>query len=329
MDHRRLHARVRRPAAHHRQPVATASAARVRCRSASCCSASARPRRRSPTRPTQLIVTRAFMGIGGALIMPVDAVDPHQRVPRPARARPGDRHLGRLLRPRRRHRPDDRWPAARRTSRGARCSGSTSRSASRRSCSAPSSSRRRRDPSAAQARPARRRPVDRRARLAAVRHHRGPVDGLERPVVVAAFVVGRHRPRRRSSRWELHTADADARHDVLQEPPLHRREQRDHARRSSRMFGSMFLMTQYWQLVHGYTPLEAGVRLLPYAIDDDDRRTAVGPGRRARRHQARRHDRAARPGRARLVRAVVHPRRRRRTRGSIVVLRRSWRWAWA
>ena len=31
------------------------------------------------------------------------------------------------------------------------------------------------------------------------------------------------------------------------------------------MFGSLFLMTQYWQFVHGYTPLEAGVRLVPYA----------------------------------------------------------------
>ena len=31
------------------------------------------------------------------------------------------------------------------------------------------------------------------------------------------------------------------------------------------LFGSLFLMTQYWQLVHGYTPLQAGVRLLPQA----------------------------------------------------------------
>ena len=31
------------------------------------------------------------------------------------------------------------------------------------------------------------------------------------------------------------------------------------------LFGSLFLMTQYWQLVHGYSPLEAGVHLLPYA----------------------------------------------------------------
>ncbi len=31
------------------------------------------------------------------------------------------------------------------------------------------------------------------------------------------------------------------------------------------LFGSLFLMTQYWQLVHGYSPLAAGVRLIPYA----------------------------------------------------------------
>lgn len=31
------------------------------------------------------------------------------------------------------------------------------------------------------------------------------------------------------------------------------------------LFGSMFLMTQYWQLVHGYTPLQAGVRIIPHA----------------------------------------------------------------
>ena len=32
------------------------------------------------------------------------------------------------------------------------------------------------------------------------------------------------------------------------------------------MFGSLFLMTQYWQFVHEYTPLEAGIRLIPYAM---------------------------------------------------------------
>jgi EmrB/QacA subfamily drug resistance transporter len=32
------------------------------------------------------------------------------------------------------------------------------------------------------------------------------------------------------------------------------------------LFGSMFLITQYWQLVDGYSPLEAGVRLVPWAV---------------------------------------------------------------
>jgi MFS transporter, DHA2 family, multidrug resistance protein len=32
------------------------------------------------------------------------------------------------------------------------------------------------------------------------------------------------------------------------------------------MFGSMFLMTQYWQFVQGYSPFEAGYRLVPYAL---------------------------------------------------------------
>ena len=31
------------------------------------------------------------------------------------------------------------------------------------------------------------------------------------------------------------------------------------------LFGSMFLLTQYWQFVHGYSALQAGVRLLPFA----------------------------------------------------------------
>jgi EmrB/QacA subfamily drug resistance transporter len=32
------------------------------------------------------------------------------------------------------------------------------------------------------------------------------------------------------------------------------------------MFGILFLMTQYWQFVHGYSPLQAAVRLVPYAL---------------------------------------------------------------
>ena len=32
------------------------------------------------------------------------------------------------------------------------------------------------------------------------------------------------------------------------------------------LFGSLFVLTQYLQLVHGYSPLSAGVRALPFAI---------------------------------------------------------------
>jgi EmrB/QacA subfamily drug resistance transporter len=32
------------------------------------------------------------------------------------------------------------------------------------------------------------------------------------------------------------------------------------------LFGSLFLMTQYWQSVHGYSPFEAGVRVIPHAL---------------------------------------------------------------
>ena len=78
----------------------------------------------------------------------------------------------------------------------------------------------------------------------------------------------------------------------------------------------MFLMTQYWQFVHGYSPLGAGVRMIPYALT----MMIVAPlsarvVERAR-HQARRHDRPA-DRRRRPARAVVHQRRPRRTRWSI------------
>ena len=54
----------------------------------------------------QLIFTRAFMGIGGALIMPATLVDPDQRLPRPPGAGPGDRRSGPAS-------PVSAWPSAR------------------------------------------------------------------------------------------------------------------------------------------------------------------------------------------------------------------------
>ena len=52
------------------------------------------------------------------------------------------------------------------------------------------------------------------------------------------------------------------------------------------LFGFIFLITQYFQLVKSYTPLQAGIRTLPVAVRD---RGGVGRGpedRRAHRHGA-------------------------------------------
>ena len=121
-----------------------------------------------------------------------------------------------------------------------------------------------RDPSHGKIDPLGRSAVDRRPRVAAVRHHRRTVEGLDRP-------DGRRCVRRRASStlsafmaWELHTTHPMLDLTVFKNP-------RFSAGSGTitivffAMFGSMFLMTQYWQLVHGYSPLEAGVRLLPYA----------------------------------------------------------------
>ena len=80
------------------------------------------------------------------------------------------------------------------------------------------------------------------------------------------------------------------------------------------MFGSMFLMTQYWQFVHGYSPLGAGVRLIPFALT----MMVVAP-LSARVVERVGTKRVVTTGllviAAALCRAVVHPRRRRRTPG--------------
>ena len=89
-----------------------------------------------------------------------------------------------------------------------------------------------------------------------------PVEGLDRP-------VGRRRLRRRrcscwpaSSCWELHTD-----HPMLDVRFF--KNPRFTAANAAitliffAMFGSMFLITQYLQTVLGYSALEAGVRMLP------------------------------------------------------------------
>ena len=91
----------------------------------------------------------------------------------------------------------------------------------------------------------------------------GPVRGWTDSVVLIAFAVGAVTVAFFVT-WELHVADPMLDMRFFSNP-------RFSAANGAitmtffALFGSMFLMTQYWQLVHGYSPLGAGVRLLPYA----------------------------------------------------------------
>jgi len=91
----------------------------------------------------------------------------------------------------------------------------------------------------------------------------GPAKGWTDEIVVAGFVVGALAIAAFIA-WELHTPNPMLQMTVFK-----------NARFTAAsltitlvffaLFGSLFLMTQYWQLVHGYSPLEAGIRLLPHA----------------------------------------------------------------
>ena len=92
----------------------------------------------------------------------------------------------------------------------------------------------------------------------------GPSAGWTAPSVVAGSVLGIV-VLSGFIAWELHTPTPMLDMKFFKNP-------RFSAANSSitlaffAMFGSMFLLTQYWQFVHGYTPLQAGVRILPFAI---------------------------------------------------------------
>lgn len=92
----------------------------------------------------------------------------------------------------------------------------------------------------------------------------GPAQGWTHPLVLGAFGIGVS-VLLAFVAWELHT----------DEPMLDMRFFRNPRFSAANgavtltffaMFGSMFLMTQYWQFVQGYTPLEAGVRVVPQAV---------------------------------------------------------------
>lgn len=92
----------------------------------------------------------------------------------------------------------------------------------------------------------------------------GPAKGWTDPMVLGAFAAGLGLLVAFVA-WELHTD-----HPMLDMRFF--KNARFTAANSAvtltffAMFGSMFLMTQYWQFVHGYSPLEAGVRVVPHAL---------------------------------------------------------------
>ena len=146
-------------------------------------------------------------------------------------------------------------------------------------------------PEPGQARPARCGPVDHRPGIAAVRHHRGAGEGVDRPARRRRLRRGHHRA------GVVHhlgaaDADADARHAVLPEPSLHGGQQRDHpdVLRHVRVDvpdDPVLAVRPRLQ------PARCGPADDPLRGDDDGRRSTVGPDRRAPRHQAGRHDGAA------------------------------------
>jgi EmrB/QacA subfamily drug resistance transporter len=92
----------------------------------------------------------------------------------------------------------------------------------------------------------------------------GPSEGWTEPKVVAAFIIGAIGIAA-FILWELHTDHPMLDMHFFQNP-------RFTAANSAitltffAMFGSMLLITQYWQFVHGYSPLGAGVRMVPFAL---------------------------------------------------------------
>ena len=107
--------------------------------------------------------------------------------------------------------------------------------------------------------------------VAALRDHRGAAGRLDRSARSSAFfVVG------------VALLGAFFAVGVAHRPPDARRAGSSRTRGSPprapaitlvffAMFGSMFLLTQYFQFVLGYSPLETGIRFLPFAAMHDDR----------------------------------------------------------
>jgi EmrB/QacA subfamily drug resistance transporter len=92
----------------------------------------------------------------------------------------------------------------------------------------------------------------------------GPDKGWSGPVTLTAFGIGIVALAAFVA-WELHTPNPMLDMTFFKNPRFSAANGAVTLSMFS-LFGSLFLMTQYWQLVHGYTPLQAGVRLVPYAL---------------------------------------------------------------
>ena len=193
-----------------------------------------------------------------------DAVAAHQRVPRRARAGDGGRHLGGDRRARRRPRPGRRRVPARQLLVGLDLPGQRPalRGGDRRR--APGDprvpQRGRRAP-----RLGRRGAVRRRVDRAGVRGHRGagrragpPRRSSPRAVIALVLLGGFVRRQRRIA-------------EPLLDLSLFRNPRFSAASTAVMvlffaLFGFLFLSTQYLQFVLGFSPFEAGIRVLPYAV---------------------------------------------------------------
>ena len=218
---------------------------------------------------TELIASRALMGVGAAAIMPVTLSVVTNNLPGPG-APEGDRALVGGRRAGRRARPDQRRLA----DRDQRLARDLPAQPARR----PGLCDRRRDPrarvarpQARPARPGRRRTVDRRALLARLRPDRGARARLERPAD----------PRRVRRRWRSSSPRAAAASLIgaafiawerrVVEPMLQVRVFRNlrfSAASASIAFvyfalmGVLYMNTTYLQTVLGHSALDAGLRLL-------------------------------------------------------------------
>ena len=92
---------------------------------------------------------------------------------------------------------------------------------------------------------------------------RGNAVGWTSPEIVASIAGGAVAARPLFVAWELRAPRADAAAALLPQPRL-RAANAASLLMFFGMFGSIFLLAQFFQIVQGYSPLQAGLRILPW-----------------------------------------------------------------